>query len=202
MTPQKNTWAIILAAGQSKRMGTPKMMLRHKGKTLIHHVIDAAVNSKADGVIIVINPEVDGLLAEASVPGVSKVFLNDQSDSGLSMSMKSGLYVLPSEAEAAIFLLGDQPLVTTREIDLLLEEFQGNQAYSIYQSSYRGKKGHPVLFQRSMFDRLLDVKGDKGGREVIRQFSGETQTVEMGRSHPFDIDTKDDYRRLLRKEVS
>ncbi|KSU82168.1 hypothetical protein AS030_17265 [Fictibacillus enclensis] len=183
-------------------MGTPKMMLRHKGKTLIHHVIDAAVNSKADGVIIVINPEVDGLLAEASVPGVSKVFLNDQSDSGLSMSMKSGLYVLPSEAEAAIFLLGDQPLVTTREIDLLLEEFQGNQAYSIYQSSYRGKKGHPVLFQRSMFDRLLDVKGDKGGREVIRQFSGETQTVEMGRSHPFDIDTKDDYRRLLRKEVS
>ncbi|MGG1573942.1 nucleotidyltransferase family protein [Fictibacillus sp. NRS-1165] len=191
-----------MGAGSSERMGTPKMMLRHQGRTLIQHVIEAAVNSDVDGVAVVINPDVDGLLAEATMAGVNKIFLNYQSNQGLSASVKSGLYVLPAEAEAAIFLLGDQPLISSREINLLLEESHADHSHSVYQSSYFGKRGHPVLFHRKMFNRLLEIKGDKGGRDLVKKYTDEVKIVEMGRNYPFDIDTMADFKKLLRREVS
>ncbi|MED2974845.1 nucleotidyltransferase family protein [Fictibacillus sp. B-59209] len=191
-----------MGAGKSERMGTPKMMLRYQEKTLIRHVIDAALDSDVDDVVVVINPEVEGLLAEATVAGVNKIFLNNHSNKGLSSSVKSGLYVLPAEVEAAIFLLGDQPLISSREINLLLEDFHADHEHFIYQSSYIGKRGHPVLFHRRMFNRLLEIKGDKGGRDLVKKNTDQVKVIEMGKNYPFDIDTIADYKKLLRKEVS
>jgi molybdenum cofactor cytidylyltransferase len=178
------------------------MLLPYKGKPLIRHTVDASLSSNVDGVVVVINQDIKGLLREATVPGVNKIFLNDRASEGLSSSVKAGLMVLPTEVEAAVFLLGDQPLISKDEINRLVEVYRGGCIKPIYQSAYRGKKGHPVLFQRKMFNDLLDIEGDSGGRSVIQKYQSSVMQIEMGKEYPFDIDTVKDYERLLRKEVS
>lgn len=178
------------------------MLLKYKGKSLVRNVIQASLSSELDGAVVVINSEIDGLLQEAMVPGVSKVFLNSCPGDGLSSSVKAGLCVLPAEAEAVIFLLGDQPLITEDEINRLIDEYAKGEYPYIYQSMYHGEIGHPVLFPRKMFSHLLNVRGDKGGRAVMKQYPRSVKYVEMDKEYPFDIDTMKDYKNLLRKEVS
>ncbi|MGP4080646.1 nucleotidyltransferase family protein [Pseudalkalibacillus sp. R45] len=191
-----------MAAGMSKRMGSPKMLLPFQGKTIIRHVIDHALCSALDGVVVVVNPAVDGLVDEASVNGVNKVILNSRTDDGLSTSVKSGLLFLPLKVEAVLFMLGDQPLITNKEIDRIVHRFKKERLAPIYQSSYLGKKGHPVLFKRHLFGDLYNVQGDEGGRAVLKKYHQHVRLVEMRKRNPSDIDTRNDYEKLLDEEVS
>ncbi len=178
------------------------MLLPFQGKTIIRHVIDHALCSDLDGIVVVVNPAVEGLINEASETGVNKVILNSRAGEGLSTSVKSGLLFLPLKVEAALFMLGDQPLITNKEIDRLVHRFKKGRSAPIYQSSYLGNKGHPVIFQRSLFGDLYNVQGDEGGRALIKKYHHHVQLVEMGRRNPSDIDTRNDYEKLLDEEVS
>jgi CTP:molybdopterin cytidylyltransferase MocA len=193
---------VILAAGFSKRMGTAKMILPYNGKSILQHVINQGLGSSLSGISVVINPDVPGLYQEATVTGVNQILINDQASDGMSTSVKLGLRSIPNHIKAAVFLLGDQPLLSSDEINKVIKDYDRQKDRPlIVQASYQGEKGHPVLFDRKMFPYLLDAKGDEGGRSVLKKFQKEVFYSEMGKKQIPDIDTLVDYENLLREEV-
>ncbi|MFK9090753.1 NTP transferase domain-containing protein [Bacillus salipaludis] len=192
----------MLAAGFSTRMGKPKLLLPYKGKSLLRHVIDECLKSHVEGIIVVVNPNIKNLVNEArSIEGVSKIILNDQSDDGMSTSVKLGLHSLPETAQSVIFLLGDQPLMSSSEINTIIEDHHRNPNFSIIQAKYQGVKGHPVLFKKDMFPHLLEISGDEGGKSVIKKFEQHVYYSEMNRSEIPDVDTPYDYQLLIGGEA-
>jgi CTP:molybdopterin cytidylyltransferase MocA len=196
----KKVWGIILAAGFSRRMGTAKLLLPFKGKSILRHVIEETLESRLSGITVVANPDIPELITEASVPGIDKVIVNENAGQGISSSIKSGLLSVPAEITAAMFLLGDMPLITSREINRVLQDYMKHpDSPLIVQASYQNQNGHPVLFDRLLFSELSHVSGDEGGKSIINKYK--VYYSDMGTNITADIDTQRDYQTLLREEV-
>ncbi len=189
--------AIVLAAGESQRFGQPKQLLPVGSKSMIQHVVDVALGSLLEPVIVVLGcraPEVGESIADRPV----QVVVNEKWRSGLSSSVQAGLSAVKPEVNAVLFILADQPGVTTEVIARLVERYRETGA-SIVVPTHRGRRGNPVLFDRSLFAELMEVKGDQGGRQVIIQHEGELEEVEVRTEAIFtDIDTADDYQTAVR----
>jgi molybdenum cofactor cytidylyltransferase len=183
------TAGIILAAGESKRMGQPKQLIEIHGKTLLKHVVDAALASKLDTVFVVIGHQAAAV--RASLDGRPVTFVaNPDYREGLSTSVKSGLRALPPDADAAMFLLGDQPGVTAELIDQLVAACTVS---TIAAASVGGRRGTPTLFGRAWFPNLLRSSGDAGGRHVIDAHPEAVTLVGAG-DDLRDLDTPQDVR--------
>jgi molybdenum cofactor cytidylyltransferase len=183
------TAGIILAAGESKRMGQPKQLIEIHGKTLLKHVVDAALASKLDTVFVVIGHQAAAV--RASLDGRPVTFVaNPDYREGLSTSVKSGLRALPPDADAAMFLLGDQPGVTAELIDQLVAACTVS---TIAAASVGGRRGTPTLFGRAWFPDLLRSSGDAGGRHVIDAHPEAVTLVGAG-DDLRDLDTPQDVR--------
>lgn len=178
------------------------MLLLYKGKSFLQHVINQGLDSSLSGISVVINPDVPGLYQEVAVTGVNQILINHQASDGMSTSVKLGLHSIPDHIKAVVFLLGDQPLLSSEEINKVIKDYDRQKDKPlIVQASYQGEKGHPVLFDRKLFPYLLDAKGDEGGRSVLKKFQKEVFYSEMGKKQIPDIDTLEDYEYLLREEV-
>jgi molybdenum cofactor cytidylyltransferase len=194
--PVKEVWgrvaAVVLAAGESRRFGSPKQLLPWKATTLLEHVVDTALASSLGDVIVVLGhlaEKIRDLLRDRPI----RLVVNHDWDEGLSTSVSAGLRALPASHEACLFLLGDQPNVTTELINTILSTYRRTLA-PIVAPAYRGRRGNPVLFSRSLFPELLTMEGDQGGREVILRHRDEMETVEVEEEEIFlDIDTVADY---------
>ncbi|MDQ1005165.1 molybdenum cofactor cytidylyltransferase [Neobacillus niacini] len=198
---KNEVWGIVLASGLSSRMGTPKMLLPYQQKSLVRHVIEKSLNSVLDGLVVVINPKVMGLCKEVSIPGVKEVIKNNDSHLGMSTSIKAGLHSLPQQVEAAVILLGDQPEIYEHSINKVVETYLLNHKPSIVQSVFlNNEKGHPVLFNRKLFPHLLKIDGDSGGKSVVQKFTREVVYAEMNEMNIPDVDTLEDYQRLIKEE--
>jgi len=182
-------------------MGKPKLLLPYKGKSLLRHAIDECLKSHLEGIVVVVNPHIKNLVKEARIEGVSKIILNDQSDKGMSTSVKIGLQTLPETVQSVIFLLGDQPLMSSVEINKIINDYYRNQGFSIIHAKYQGIKGHPVLFKKNMFPHLLKINGDEGGKSVIKKFEDHVYYSEMNRKAIPDVDTPNDYKLLIEGET-
>ncbi|MCM3714258.1 nucleotidyltransferase family protein [Alkalihalobacillus oceani] len=196
---EKNIWIIILAAGYSRRMGEPKLLLPlPDGKPLITRVAGTACRAKASGVVLVYNADVPAVAdAVAEFPLVP--LANDESRDGMSSSLKAGIhYVKERNAEAAIILLGDQPDMEEAALDQLIELYE-KQRYPIIQTVYRTTRSHPVLFSRSFFPELLTVTGDQGARQLIRQHQDQVFSLHVTAQLPEDIDTREEYQSYLQR---
>lgn len=196
----KGIWGIVLAAGMSNRMGTPKMLLHYKNKSLVQHVIHGAIHSKLEGIVVVFNPQVKGLYKEIIDCGVDRIVENRFSQKGMSTSLRKGISSLPEGVEAAVILLGDQPEMTNKEINKIIDTYHTFEKPLIVQSLYlNNEKGHPVLFNKKIFSKLLEVGGDTGGKKVIKAFADKTAFAEMKKENIRDIDYLEDYKRLVMK---
>jgi len=188
--------AVVLAAGASRRFGGPKQLLPWQGDTLLGHVVDVALASRADPVVVVLGHQADACRAALGDRPVQVVANPDWAE-GQSSSVQAGLTALPANVSAALFLLVDQPGVTPPVINALIERHTTTLAPVVWPE-YEGRRGNPVLFDRVTFPQLRQLSGDTGGRSLIQSYTAHAERVPV--SEPgvlFDIDTPDDYARAV-----
>ena len=202
MTWKKPTTGIILAAGMSTRFGKPKQLLRLKGKYLIECVLDAALNSHLENIILVLgykNREIFEAISEKAYHPALQVVVNDRFSEGLSQSLLAGLRMVQKTFPSVMFLLGDQPMVDSRMINHLLDRFWKSHK-DICVPTFQGKRGNPTIFSRNLYNQLLDIKGDVGARNIIKEHPEHVLYVEIDNSLYFlDIDTEEDLTRIQKK---
>lgn len=189
-------YAVILAAGSSSRLGRPKQLLSLGGRPVLAHTLDNALAASLDGVIVVLGHAAHAIQAQIDF-GAARIAVNDRYAEGQSTSLHAGIAALPPDTAAALFILGDQPLIGPVVHDALLDAYRRTAA-PIVQPSYDGQRGNPVLIARCLFPELLAVTGDQGARNVIRAHAAEVVAVPIPGTTPTDdLDTEDDYQRLL-----
>ncbi len=160
---------LILAAGQSRRMGkTNKLLVPVDGKPLLRHTVEAALGSKASDTLVVTGHEreaVEAILAGTAVRTVH----NPRYAEGLSTSLKVGIEALPPGTDAALVCLGDMPEIDSALIDALIDAFEPAQGRSIVVPTHNGKRGNPVLWGSAYFPAMAALEGDVGARHLIGQ---------------------------------
>ena len=187
---------IVLAAGQGTRMGQSKQLLPFRGRTILECVVDSALASSLHRVVVVLGHQADVIEPLLKGRGVTTV-VNRLFPTGQSSSLKAGLQALTGESEAALFLLGDQPLIGAQTIDLVVAAFEASRS-PIVVPVYAGRRGNPALFSRETFPRIGRLSGDCGARPLFAEYAERLLALPVPTPDIlFDVDTEDDYRRLL-----
>jgi molybdenum cofactor cytidylyltransferase len=188
--------AIILAAGESKRMGKPKQLMPLGGSTILEQTIDNLLNSEVNEVIVVIGnraEEMNKLIANMPV----RVALNPAYHEGMSTSIIAGLNLIDNRAQAIMLALADQPFIDSQTINRLIDEFSTNNK-GIAIPVYHGKRGHPVIFAIKYKEQLLRLKGDIGGRQIVKGYPDDILEVAVDSENIItDVDTINDYQSYI-----
>jgi molybdenum cofactor cytidylyltransferase len=186
---------VVLAAGRSRRLGRPKQLLPLAGKPLLAHVLENAAASALDEVVLVLGHEAEAIRAAVGERG-ARVVVNPDHAAGQSTSLRAGLAAVDPRADAALFLLGDQPGVGPAIVDALIRAFRAGGT-PIVIPSYGGRRANPALFARALFPELERVAGDEGARGVVRAHADSVLVVPVGDGPtPGDVDTEEDYAAL------
>jgi molybdenum cofactor cytidylyltransferase len=188
--------AILLAAGESKRMGEPKQLMPLGSSTVLEQAIDNLLNSAVNEVIVVLGYKAEEIIKTLAAKPV-KIIVNPNYRQGMSTSIIAGLILIDSQAQAVMLALGDQPLVDSQTINQLIDEFY-NHDKGIAVPAYQGRRGHPIIFAIKYKPKLLELKADIGGRQIIQHHPDDVLEVAVdSESIIADIDTRDDYRSQL-----
>jgi molybdenum cofactor cytidylyltransferase len=201
MSSGTHTAGIILAAGASVRFGQPKQLIKLRDKYLVEWVVDAALNSRLQTVVLVLGHEHQKILKALGTRGRHpklQVVINRHYHEGQSTSLKAGLTCVRQAFSAVMFLLGDQPMITSNTIDLLLDQFQDSER-NICVPVFEGQRGNPTIFKRPIYDEIMMIKGDVGARKIISKSDERVLFVEIeGSLCFFDIDSQQDLENLRR----
>ena len=159
--------AVILAAGQSRRMGKAnKLMEVVNGKPMMLHAVDAAIEAGTKPVVVVTGHEPERI--EQTVEGRSVTIVhNPDFANGLSTSLRAAVNALSDDIEGIVVCLGDMPAVTTAHIEKLMSAFDPASGRFIVVPTVRGKRGNLVLWHRRYFDQMTQISGDVGARHLI-----------------------------------
>ncbi len=199
MMKVKPTAGIILAAGASTRFGEPKQLLRLGDKCLLEWVLDAALKSELNTIVLVLgyaHQKILQILGQKLQHPKLLVAINPQYEKGQSLSLLTGLSKIKDDYPAVMFLLGDQPLLNTKIINVLLERFWADEK-DICVPIYRGKRKTPTIFRRRLYTQLMDIKGDMGARQLIDDNPDRVLAVEIENPNCFfDVDTRQDFANL------
>lgn len=194
MDDPDRVFGLVLAAGQSRRLGQPKQLLELAGKPLVAHIVEHALAAPLDGVVVVTGSHASEVeLALRGVP-VYRVF-NPHFAQGQGSSLAAGVRAMPSTVDAVVVVLGDVPGVTPDAIGAVVARWRETHAPAVV-TRYGGQQGHPVLFDRSVFFELASLDGDVGGREILRALGDMVEAIELPEEMPSDVDTEDDWERL------
>lgn len=188
--------ALVLAAGFSSRMGRNKMLLPFADSTVIESTAQAFLKSDLNGVAVVLGNEKEKI-QQILAPYPIQFIENCRFAQGMSTSLREGIKCLMNDPELDGVMIspGDMPFMKQETINFILEKFQ-ETSYPIIIPQYQGKKGHPVLFARSLFPQLMEISGDMGARDVVRQNFKQCLLLEV--NDPgilIDIDSPEEYAR-------
>ncbi|MBI3195138.1 MAG: nucleotidyltransferase family protein [Ignavibacteriae bacterium] len=192
---------VILAAGASTRMGTPKALLQIGEETFLQKIIRVLHSAQVSENILVL-----GAYAEQIQPSLSwyhgKIAVNDHWQNGQLSSLQVGIATLTDENIPGVLVCPvDRPMLTQSLIVDLLQGFWKSNK-NIIIPTYKGKRGHPVLFGRSMFDALRSAPIDAGARFVVHNYPDEILDVPVeDEGILLNIDTQEEYEMLMRKCV-
>jgi molybdenum cofactor cytidylyltransferase len=181
--------AIVLAAGQSRRMGADnKLLALVDGRPMVSHVVDTMLASRADPVIVVTGHQADQVRAALGDRPVRWCHNPDYA-LGLSTSLKAGLAALP-EVEGVLVALGDMPRIRPDQVDRLIAAFNPTEGRAICVPTVAGKRGNPVLFATRLIPEMEQLSGDVGARHLIGAHAEAVVEIEMDDgSALLDIDT-------------
>ena len=192
--------AILLGAGESKRMGVDKLSLPYGKKTVLEHCLEIFLRSKVREVIVVLGGRTKGMRSPLR-RRKGKVVMNPHYKMGMSTSIQRGIQAIDPRCHGILIALGDQPFLKTRTIDTLIQAFaKGDKG--IVVPSFRGRKGHPVIFHKRYQGDLLKLKGDAGGRSIIERYPEDVWVVHVKSEGVVkDIDTWKDYEKTVKSPI-
>ena len=195
----KHCAIVILAAGVSKRLGSPKQLLTYKKQNLLRHAVDTALETGCPSVFVVLGANMELLKKELKdKPAI--IIENKNWEEGMASSIRAALQNITAtilQPDSVIFMVCDQPFVNSSLLLKLLATKQ-QAGLPIVASSYAGKMGTPALFDKSFFAALMELKGDKGAGKLISDNADKAASVSFPKGKT-DIDTAADYE-LLKKE--
>ena len=186
---------VILAAGASTRMGTPKQLLLHQGRSLLRYTIDIVMASTCCPIAVVLGAYAEQIRLEVDPP--VHAVINPNWAEGMGSSIGVGIETLidvSPDLEAAIILLCDQPFISIQLIHQLIEAYH-TTGQPIVVSSYAGTLGVPALFHQRFFPDLLGLAAYQGAKHLIEKYLDETAGVPFSKG-AIDIDTPEDYEQL------
>lgn len=190
--------AIVLAAGLSSRMGTQKLLLPFGKKTVISHIVDRLLSSKADKIYVVVGHQAEQIEKELSDKQVS-IVSNPDYETGMLSSVRAGLRALPSDCTAILVILGDQPSIMPQIVDELIESYSLT-GKKIIIPVYNGKRGHPILFSASYKNEILTCYDEVGLRGILKSHESDILEIDVSDSSiVIDMDYPVDYKRILEK---
>lgn len=166
---------VILAGGSSSRLGRPKQLLPLGDRPVLAHTLAHALAAGLDGVIVVLGHEAAAIRERIAFDG-ARVVVNPDYREGQSTSLRAGLAALPPDADAALFILGDQPLIGSAVHNALVAARRATGA-PIVMPTYDGVRGNPVLLARDLFPELAAITGDQGARGIIRAHAAAVHEV-------------------------
>jgi molybdenum cofactor cytidylyltransferase len=189
---EKRVAGIILAAGKASRMGKAKQLLAFQGKPLLQTVINHVHQSVLAPIIVVLGHGAEEILRRVDFQ-TARIIISEKYILGQSESLKSGVSEVPSFCDGALFILGDQPLITYSILDRIVNAFY-DLGKDIVIPTYDGKRSNPVLISKKYFCELLKQTGDVGGRKLLQMHQNSITEVEVGSAGLcMDIDTPEDY---------
>jgi molybdenum cofactor cytidylyltransferase len=187
---------VVLAAGTSSRLGSPKQLLDLDGKPVLQHVLEAAAAAACEEIVLVLGHEAERITAAVDLPRRARIVLNERFAEGQSTSLLAGLEAVDAAAEAALIVLGDQPRVPASAYRAVLSSWDGDA--DVVRPLYDGVPGHPVLIARRAFGNFDNLTGDTGARAIADRPGVEILEVNLPGPAPVDIDTGEDYEALRR----
>jgi molybdenum cofactor cytidylyltransferase len=188
--------AILLAAGESKRMGKPKLLLPFGNDTVLGSTVDNLLNSNVNEVIVALGANIQKTKKALAGKAV-KITTNPHYRQGMSTSLICGLKQVNQQAQRIMVALADQPLIDIKTYNKLIREsFKSD--FGIIVPTYRSRRGNPIIFNVSYKDELLKLKGDIGGRELLSHHNDDILEVVVDcEGIHSNLNTIDDYQSIL-----
>jgi molybdenum cofactor cytidylyltransferase len=193
--------AVVLSAGESSRMGRPKALLPIEGQRFIERIIRVIGKSRVGRTIVVLGHHADQLRGQIEDLPV-EVVINPDYHKGQLSSLQAAIRHIEKDdrCDAMLVHLVDHPFIDVALVDALIERFYETKKL-IVVPRYRGKRGHPVIFSRDLFQELLDAALDQGAKAVVNAHRQETLEIEWrDEGITLDIDTPELYRQHVRGE--
>lgn len=187
---------LILAAGESSRMGTDKALLLYRGRTFLEHILATLHEAGLKQLTVVLGHHANEIQRTAKLTG-TEVVVNQDYRRGQTSSLQAGLRALDRPGVHAVVLcLVDHPVVSAEVIRKLVTAFEQSAA-PVVIPTHQGQRGHPVLISRALFADLLALGTSEGANTVVRKYRDSTQFVEVDDPGVLiDVDDPESYRRL------
>ena len=189
-------WAVLLAAGESKRMGRSKLLLPLGTLTIFENTLDGLRQSGVDRILVVLGAFQNRIKPLISGSETESVF-NTEYKNGMLSSIQAGIRQLPKEARAALIVLGDQPSTPPRVVNSVIAEFH-RTGKGIVIPVVEGRRGHPILIDLKYREEIAGLSPEIGLRELVHSHQEDIQEVNLKIPEVLqDIDTPEDYRNAL-----
>lgn len=195
--------AIILAAGESRRIGQPKQLLPFGGKTMLECVIDAFRSPRVDEIIVVLGHKAEEITAkigsQAETPVPPTIVRNKRYQQGMFTSVQAGLRALPEQATLVMIGLCDQPRLLPTTVEKLINEFEKKQ-HKILIPMYEGRQGHPLLFRAAYAKEILALDESLTLKHLLAAHAADVARLPVtDEGVLIDIDDRTAYERELRQ---
>ncbi len=187
---------VILAAGESSRMGRDKALLTFQGRNFVETAISVLRDAKLSPVVTVLGHHAEEIRRASNLHDV-RVVVNEKYSLGQTCSLQAGLRALADqEIEAVVLWLVDHPGVSSQTVGLLVDKFRETHA-PVVIPRYHGERGHPVLISRALFDDLLQLSPGEGANTVMRSHRDRTAWIEVDDPGVRqDVDDPESFRQL------
>lgn len=168
--------AVILAAGESKRMGSPKALLPYNDRTFLEHLLDITRHPKIGSQLVVLGAGAEHISKQVGL-NPEQIVTNPDWQNGQLSSIKAGVKGIGAKpCDGVLLCLVDHPLITSALVNELIDSFY-KTGKLIVAPTFRGKRGHPVIFSAKLFDELLDAPDETGARSVVWNHANEVHEV-------------------------
>jgi len=188
---------LILAAGESSRMGTPKATLAYRGRTFLELIVETLREGGLERIVVVLGHRAEEIQPRAQSEAI-EVVINPDYRSGQTSSLQAGLRALTAnDLEAVLLCLVDHPAISAETVRVIVSAFRESDA-PVVIPTYHGRRGHPVLIGRQLFDELLGLTSDEGADSVVRKYRPVTSFAEVeDEGVIIDVDDPESYQRLV-----